>query len=443
MRASLRPGSGGDPKLAPRNRLLPKGPGHSNVKRCSYCGKENEADRERCFVCGTTIPAATAGSAAADETAGATGPRDAERAHLDAAPGFCFYCGKVNAADAKCCERCQSQLPPEPPDGDQFTVEPDAPDVSEFPLSFQTENGFSYPDWDAVWGVARARYQEAGYELLYRQLARVWLRQLKADLGGAYFAYESQNFLLLCAAGRDISHKLLESAEQYLDRIVQALQFLAPPPALGKRLILIFHDADDYYAYISHFYAEGTHGYSSGCFFQTSYMHIAIQMQDLLSAQHTLAHELLHNCMYHLDIPAWLNEGLAQAIERSLTHRPYRLDHDMMDRHRTFWNSQNIQEFWLGKSFHDPQANELAYDLSEVLVQLLGQDWESLLGFAEKADWRDGGQDAALRTLGKCLGETVGGLLGEGNWRPNRRAIAALAHEKANSESSAEAGTQS
>jgi hypothetical protein len=44
--------------------------------------------------------------------------------------------------------------------------------------------------------------------------------------------------------------------------------------------------------------------------------------------------------------------------------------------------------------------------------------------FIKAADWRDAGQDAALNFLEQDLGEVLGGFLGPGNWRPQRKAIA-------------------
>jgi hypothetical protein len=57
---------------------------------------------------------------------------------------------------------------------------------------------------------------------------------------------------------------------------------------------------------------------------------------------------------------------------------------------------------------------------------LLAGNHQSFLDFAKEADWRDAGQDAAVRILDKDLGEVLCGFLGEGDWRPSRKRISDL-----------------
>jgi hypothetical protein len=48
----------------------------------------------------------------------------------------------------------------------------------------------------------------------------------------------------------------------------------------------------------------------------------------------------------------------------------------------------------------------------------------NLGAFVQAARWEDAGQDAALNILSKDLGDVAGTFLGQGNWRPSRKAIA-------------------
>ena len=85
-----------------------------------------------------------------------------------------------------------------------------------------------------------------------------------------------------------------------------------------------------------------------------------------------------------------------------------------------------IQEFWSGVSFYgSDERNELSYSLALILVELLGANWDPFLDFILRADYRDGGQNASLEALDRCLGETMAEFLGPGNWRPQRKIIAA------------------
>src|SRR5262249_28371125 len=100
---------------------------------------------------------------------------------------------------------------------------------------------------------------------------------------------------------------------------------------------------------------------------------------------------------------------------------------DLAERHHAFWTSKNIQEFWAGTSFHQPGGpNELSYSLAEILVQLLAKDRDSFLEFVRHAHYSDAGLTAAYDCLGCDLGDMAAPFPGEGNWRPNRKAIADL-----------------
>ena len=97
---------------------------------------------------------------------------------------------------------------------------------------------------------------------------------------------------------------------------------------------------------------------------------------------------------------------------------------ELAQRHFEFWNEQNIQTFWAGTSFGEFQeATELSYNLAEVLVTQLGENREPFLDFVARAHYDDAGQTAALDCLGLSLGAAAATFLGEGNWRPVRKAI--------------------
>ena len=96
---------------------------------------------------------------------------------------------------------------------------------------------------------------------------------------------------------------------------------------------------------------------------------------------------------------------------------------ELAGRHHAFWNEENIQSFWAGTSFEENQeSQELSYSLAEVLVHLPGENREAFLEFVSRAQFDDAGLTAALDCRGVCLGERAGTFLGEGNWRPVRKA---------------------
>jgi hypothetical protein len=168
----------------------------------------------------------------------------------------------------------------------------------------------------------------------------------------------------------------------------------------------------------------------------------------LNSAANTIVHELTHDCLAHLPLPLWLNEGVAVTLQKaiapvewgssqgdqtvlyaeSVNWRPPIMWDELADRHYAFWDEDNIQTFWAGKSFFIPgESNELSYSLAEVFVKLLSErgNADTFRAFLGTANWNDAGQTAALDILGADLGEIATTFLGEGNWRPVRKALVA------------------
>ena len=342
---------------------------------------------------------------------------------------LCIYCGANNSMERSTCLVCHNAFVSEEEIArvqDEFFPVSHPPNVSRLALSFEDENGFSYPDWKKVREQLLQTVPKEDWWDVYHELAKQWLLQLKADLGGNYRCYESEDFLFLCDQGAAASRTILGYAEGALASLQKQCGKLLVREAYGKRVILVFSDPDDYYAYISHFHTEGAHSLSSGMMLSGGgYLHIAFPLTWVFSTKGIITHELVHNCIAHLRVPTWLHEGLAQKLERVALGRGFNLDRELAARHYALWNEDNIQEFWSGASFYGPdERNTLSYSLALILVELLANDWKGFLEFVSEADYRDAGQDAAVRVLERCLGETIGGFLGPGNWRPHRKAIA-------------------
>lgn len=320
------------------------------------------------------------------------------------------------------------------PAADLFQLDPEVAELPAVALDYEVEHGFSYPDWEKIWRQVNASIPHSVWDAVYRRAACEWLHQLCKDLGGNYRRYESGRFLMMCAEGRLVSEALLGYAEKSQEAISDQIGKLNQRVDYGKQLLLVFSEEDDYYTYISHFYPEGTHNLSKGVFISGGYGHVAMPFTFVFAAKSIITHELVHNSLFHLRVPTWLNEGLAQRIERRISNRGFGLDRELVQRHRAFWNAENVQEFWAGAAFGEPgDASELSYSLGEILVELLAADYADFLDFVSEADWRDGGQDAAVRLLNKDLGEVVGGFLGLGAWRPNRKKLSDLFKPSADS----------
>jgi hypothetical protein len=285
--------------------------------------------------------------------------------------------------------------------------------------------GFSRPDWKSVRAYIKDHVANEDWGAAWDRVALRWLEELAGDLGGASRVRRSQSFFCLSDLEENVTRTLLHHAEAALEVIRGALKEAAWTGYHGKHVLLLFSDDADYFAYISYFYPEGRHVLTAGVFIRRGYAHIALPGVDLLSTERTLAHELVHNLLCHLPIPLWLNEGLAVVIQGMVARQRFVVDRDLAERHYQHWTEANIQGFWAGKSYGVPgDASELSYSLGEILVHLLADKGPAFIQFVQNADWRDAGQDAALNFLNLDLGEVLGGFLGPGNWRPQRKAIA-------------------
>jgi hypothetical protein len=293
------------------------------------------------------------------------------------------------------------------------------------PDAFSYEEGFSRPNWPFIRQLLNEQVPPAELNSAWIELGTQWMRRLVQDLGANYRLDTSDQFLLVSALDTESARKVLKLAGNILDGIESALGEAAWKSKHGKHVILFFAEDDDYYQYVSYFYPEGVHPISGGCMVKADYVHIAIPHYLHMDLRRVLAHELTHNCLVHLRLPLWLNEGLAQWFDRSFSHsRNMRFEGDLLDRHFAFWNPVTIQKFWAGTSFKEPgESNHLSYSLAEILVNLLVSNKEHFAAFVHHAEQVDGGQTAALDWLGMDLGSVAGTFLGEGTWRPVRKAM--------------------
>ena len=301
-------------------------------------------------------------------------------------------------------------------------------------MHFDFVEGFSRPDWKSfrLW-VAQVSKEENS--TAWNVAVLKWLKQLASDLGGDSQIYRSEHFFSMSDIGAESASTLLVYAESARSAIVNALKAAAWTGYSGKHVLLIFSDIDDYFGYIAYYYPEGTHALSSGVCIRRDYVHVALPFVNSWSAEHTIAHELTHNLLAHLQIPTWLNEGLAVTAERLMSRQSlspasrqsFYVDQELANQHRAFWNEDSIQSFWAGRSVHIPgESNELSYSLAEIFVRLISESGNGFVDFIQAADYRDAGQDAAIRILNCDLGEMAARFLGPGDWRPKRKAIAEI-----------------
>jgi hypothetical protein len=297
----------------------------------------------------------------------------------------------------------------------------EVPNRSEW---FPQIDAFPRPDWPAIHGWERAWIARDDQEEATRQFTRHWLARIRTTLGDAYSVVESDHFHLLSALDDKARTRMLQFLENARARLEHTLGDVTWKDGIGKHVVLRFTNIDDYYAYISHYYADGEHATSGGVFLRKGYAHIAYSEQLSMDSERiTLAHELAHNLVAHLPLPPWLNEALAGAFEADLAGGRFAtVDRHLHAEHQDFWNAETIQEFWKGKSFHTVAGQRVSYSLAQILLDVINREVrpapEVFRRFVKQSTWHDAGAAAALEQLEVGLDEIAAVFLGEGDWSP-------------------------
>ena len=280
------------------------------------------------------------------------------------------------------------------------------------------------PNWSAIHLWLSKNLPQDEHSDAWWALTGSWLNNLQADLGSPYSTFASEHFRVLCpyAHKKATRHqKFLESARSRLARMLGSVAWLQ---GSGPHVVLFFYDSEEYLTYLANFGGPREEGGSCGVFIRAGYHHIALHDDPIWRMEATLAHELTHNLLARLPIPAWLNEGLAQLApeELGLTANQMKEIVQEQEQIRECWQRNNLKQFWSGRAFSlSDQRQKRAYQLAEVLTRILLQSPQAKTGFANfvaEADQQDAGESAARQHLGSSLGDWVGQFLGPGEWAP-------------------------
>ena len=301
---------------------------------------------------------------------------------------------------------------------------------------FEEDHGFPHPLWRVVHEWMQASVPQEAWHGAWQQFVRHWLERLRTRLNGAYAVAESPHFHYLSDATDRERASFIAFLEGARSHILRVLTGIGTPDGPGKHVILRFSEMDDYYRYLTHHARDGEQAMSGGVFLNQGYMHVAFPASDRPEThRHTCVHELTHNLLAHLPLPAWLNEAFAVGFETDLGSTDFALTRELAASHREYWNAGTIQCFWQGTAFHDPDGQAVAYSLAHTLLQLIhrevGPPPDNFRKFVLRADASDAGATAARDHLGVELEELVSCFLGPGDWAPRPQSWAALgnAHE--------------
>lgn len=311
-------------------------------------------------------------------------------------------------------------------------------DELDISRSLTWQDGLPVPPWDLIRTWAESRREPGARRDALAAVAGQWLAELGRALGGGYETVESRNFLALAPETQGIGRLLLPFAERCRAALRSILGEVADFDAFGKPVVVVLKNWQDYYRYISLYYPEGEHGASAGVHIRDGYPHVALHRSLLLEMENALAHELVHVALHHLSMPQWVEEGLAQMFQHDMTgswmyvDREFRVNPEMAERHKQYWQSQGLKAFWSGEGFGMPgQAQRLSYELAQILVRLLVDDsrprWfgrvrepqRRFFAFLRAASEADCGEAASREHLGFGLSELAARFLGPGSWSPS------------------------
>jgi hypothetical protein len=290
---------------------------------------------------------------------------------------------------------------------------------------------WAIPDWDGI--AARVNAVPADRRrTAWADATRLWLENWRDHFGPDFAVFESDTVQVLTFNDDELGETLLNAAHLCRGELRNLLAEIGRFDAYGKDVILGL-STELYYSYISAFHPEdGEAGGSSGLFVGTGHPHIVLNGVNLQSLGSTLVHEMTHGALHGLGSPLWIEEGIAQYVERAAGFSSFAdfttADVRALKRH---WTTHGLAAFWWGTGFTAPgQQQKHSYDLARLLVQLLIEEHQPgffgfgrrkqarLLEFIRHARASDAGQASAHDHLLCDLGEVAAKFLGPGDWNP-------------------------
>lgn len=284
------------------------------------------------------------------------------------------------------------------------------------------ERGFPHVDWGAAERWMELEAPAGRRDDLHRAIAAAWLDELRDSLSDDHCRWRSA----LVEGVGPVTDGLATRTSRCVERAARVIRE-AMTPIRGSRAIppiavIALQRAEDYYSFISPYYPEeGEWGTSGGVYInegEDGFPMIVMPVQTKSSVERTIAHELTHHALRIMSLPIWVEEGLTQMMEERVTgSTDFRLDREMLARHRERWDTGGIERFLSGEAFHSAHDDEqeLAYHLSQVIVRgLLSSRPEDFFCFARDCGNGESVEDAAVMHLGESPADLVGGMIGLG-----------------------------
>ncbi len=288
--------------------------------------------------------------------------------------------------------------------------------LERFPLAsyFPVAGMPGRPRWEELYLPLQEGYPDH-HEDVWWEVGRFWVERLKQQLGPEFFLLESYDCLLLSCLPPKRAQFLLSNTETILQRMESLLGTNAlQRGSYGPHLMLCFADSHGLHEYLVEFEDDSESMAPAAVFIPGGCGHIAMYGDDLRMLEPTLVHELTHAMLWHLGLPLWLEEGVAQVLPQLVVHsRGIEINRDLVEEQQEVWGQDGLRGFWDGSAFRCPRRSEAAYNLGEVLVRsMLSRKGVDFQGFLASASWRDCGQGASRECLKYELTDLVRDFLG-------------------------------
>ncbi len=244
---------------------------------------------------------------------------------------------------------------------------------------------------------------------------RAWLLHLRERMGPYAHLLESDRARILSTLEPYQARVMAEYLERTRMRIAGVLKQAVDTPGPEKIIALVFDSQEAYYRYVGLYYPEeGEFALSGGMFINGGCPHFVLVSADLSAMEPVIVHEMTHHAIAHLELPKWLDEGIAVNTEYRLAgarHSIYSA-REMRQKHRHYWNAASIQAFWSGRAFdHTDDGQMLSYELARILVEQMALHWEAFCVFVRRARREDAGSSAARQAFSFDLGALAATLL--------------------------------
>jgi hypothetical protein len=288
-----------------------------------------------------------------------------------------------------------------------------------------SDTALPVPDWELIGEQIQREAPPTDHYEVWTDLARQWLTLTNEVFNNEYTMAETKHFVLLGWAADTPLAALGRFAELCRSELLSRLPGLANFDTPGKTPVLVFSGQDAYYTHIVDYHPDGEYGVSMGMHFRTRYAHVAMSRLWQLEPFPTLAHELTHAALHHLQMPLWLEEGLTQLFEHDVAGTPFILDPKQVGEQKAFWRSEGLEPFWSGTGFSSPgDLQKYSYQLAEILLRLLMFDYSPrwlgfdrsavvrLMNFLREAHRDDAGAASAQKHLNLSLTDIAAKSLG-------------------------------